>query len=84
MIRKIESAELVRYNANSSGKMSPDCVKRALSLAFDVPYSQIAKMLNEEMKKMPGTLYTAIYSAKLIGREFLKDFEKYLIDNKLI
>ena len=51
MIRKIQSAELVRYNANSSGKMSPDCVKRALSLAFDVPYSQIAKMLNEEMKK---------------------------------
>ena len=39
---------------------------------------------NEEMKKMPGTLYTAIYSAKLIGKEFLVDFEKYLIENELI
>lgn len=51
MIRKIESADLVRYNANSSGKRSPDCVKRALSFAFDIPYSQIAKMLNDEMKR---------------------------------
>lgn len=47
----VQSAELVRYNANVSGKMSPDCVKRALSLAFDVPYSQMTKLLNQEMKE---------------------------------
>ena len=39
---------------------------------------------NEEMKKMPGTLYTTAYSGKLIGKELLKDFEKYLIENELI
>lgn len=42
------------------------------------------KNFNEEMKKMPGTLYTAIYAGKLIGREFLEDFEIYLIENELI
>lgn len=31
-----------------------------------------------------GNLYTSIYPSKKIGREFLKDFEKYLIDNELI
>ena len=39
---------------------------------------------NKELIGMPGTLYTEIYSSKKIGREYLKDFEKYLIDNKLI
>lgn len=46
----VQSADLVRYNANVSGKLSPDCVKRAISLAFDIPYSQLGKMLNDEMK----------------------------------
>ena len=39
---------------------------------------------NEEMHKMPGTLYTSIYPAKTIARECIKDFEKYLIENELI
>jgi hypothetical protein len=42
------------------------------------------KDYNEEMKKMSGTLYTSIYAGKLIGRELLKDFEKYLIENELL
>ena len=29
-------------------------------------------------------IHTSIYPSKKIGREFLKDFEKYLIDNELI
>lgn len=43
-----------------------------------------AKDFNEEMHNMVGTLYTKIYPLKKIGREFIKDFEKYLIDNELI
>lgn len=39
---------------------------------------------NQELQKMPNTLYTAIYTSKMIGREYLPDFEKYLIDNELI
>ena len=38
----------------------------------------------EETKKMVIPFYLSIYPSKLIGREYLKDFEKYLIDNKLI
>ena len=39
---------------------------------------------NEAVKEMLGTLYTAAYTSKKIGREYLKEFEKYLIDNGLI
>lgn len=42
------------------------------------------KDYNKEMHEMVYTLYTGIYPLKKIGREFLKDFEKYLIDNQLI
>ena len=42
------------------------------------------KDYNEVMHDMDGTLYSQIYPSKKIGREFLKDFEKYLIENKLI
>lgn len=38
----------------------------------------------EETKKIVMPFYISIYPSKLIGREYLKDFEKYLIDNKLI
>lgn len=33
---------------------------------------------------MTDTLYTSIYPAKTIAREYLKDFEKYLIEKELI
>ena len=38
------------------------------------------KDYNEIIHNMEGTLYTQLYPSKLIAREFLKDFEKYLID----
>ena len=38
------------------------------------------KDYNEIVHNMEGTLYTQLYPSKLIAREFLKDFEKYLID----
>ena len=41
----IKSAEFVRYNANDRGNNAPDCVKRAISMAFSIPYSQVSKDL---------------------------------------
>lgn len=49
--KNVMSAELIRYNANSSGRSTGDCVKRALSLAFDIPYTEIAKELLSVMKE---------------------------------
>lgn len=48
----ITSAQLIRYNANSSGRSTGDCVKRALSLAFNVPYTEMAKELIAKMKEL--------------------------------
>lgn len=45
---KITSATLNKYNANSRGNNAPDCVKRAISIAFDLPYNEISKMLLEK------------------------------------
>ncbi len=48
---KVYSAQLERYNANSRGKSVSDCVNRAISLAFDTPYSEVNKLLNQKMKE---------------------------------
>lgn len=42
------------------------------------------KDYNEEMRKMVGTVYTQLYPTKIIAKEFVNDFERYLIDKKLI
>lgn len=49
---QITSAEFERYNANNRGNNSPDCVKRAISLAFDTPYAEVSKLLNNKMKEL--------------------------------
>lgn len=49
MKKQILSAELERYNANSRGNRSGDCVKRAISLAFDLSYNDISKLLINKM-----------------------------------
>lgn len=48
----IKAADFQRYNANSSGNHTGDCVKRALSLALDISYNDISKMLNNKMKEL--------------------------------
>lgn len=42
------------------------------------------KDFNKEIHAFIGTLYTQIYPVKTIAREYLNEFEKYLIDNGLI
>lgn len=38
-------AELVYYNRNPDGDRENDCVTRAISLACDIPYADVRKML---------------------------------------
>lgn len=45
----ITAAMYKKYNANTSGKASPDCVKRAISFAFNIPYNDVGKELNKIM-----------------------------------
>lgn len=47
----IEAATLKYYNANNRGNRTRDCVKRALSLALDISYTDISKLLNAEMHR---------------------------------
>lgn len=39
---------------------------------------------NKEFLDMNGTFYMQLYPSKKIGREYIKDFEKYLIENKIL
>ena len=51
MKRYILSSEYVKYNANARGNNSEDCVKRSLSLAFDMDYNEVSKELLAISKK---------------------------------
>lgn len=51
MKRYVRSAEYKYYNANSRGKNVGDCVKRSISLAFDIPYTKVTKDLNRILKE---------------------------------
>ena len=59
----ITAAELVKYNANSAGNRVGDCVKRACSIAFNMPYSQVNKEMAAIIKKSgyPNLTYANPY-----------------------
>ena len=59
--QSILSAEFIRYNANAAGRSTGDCVKRALSLAFDVPYNEMAKELIAKMKELHQSQWNIKY-----------------------
>lgn len=78
MNQVIYSADYIRYNANSRGKNVDDCVKRALSLAFNTSYQNISKQLNTLCKELG--LSTDEYSrvsifTKLVERYGCKPFQ---------
>lgn len=60
-MKRVESSELVRYNANVRGKNVGDCVKRAISLAFDLPYNEVSKFLVESMRSKNASAWNYIY-----------------------
>lgn len=51
MKRAINTATYKEYNANNRGNYSTDCVKRAISMAFDLDYNKVSKLLLTEAKK---------------------------------
>lgn len=63
LTNNIQAAELRRYNANTRGTSTGDCVKRSMSLAFDLPYGEITKLLNAQMHKVRANAWnvTAVF-----------------------
>ena len=61
MKKYIESADYIYYNANSRGKDTRDCVKRALSMAFDVSYDEISKELLSTARRLQKSQWN-VYS----------------------
>lgn len=59
MKRYIQTAEYKRYNANNRGTHTGDCVKRALSMAFDMSYVAVGKELNAIMKEKRASAWNA-------------------------
>lgn len=54
---RLESATLVKYNANTRGTNTGDCTARAISLAFNMDYSKARKALNDSAKEHRGWNY---------------------------
>lgn len=74
--------EFIYYNANDRGKYVGDCVKRALSLAFDIPYNEVQKELNKIAKEVNSNSYFQYkYNHMPIFKRFVetrgKEFEEY-------
>lgn len=63
------------YNANARGKSVGDCVKRSISMAFDIPYKQVEKELNEVRKSM--SRYTDDYTAYTYDDVYTKVIKKH-------
>jgi len=57
MKRYIQTAEYKRYNANNRGTDTGDCVKRALSMAFDMDYVAVGRELNAIMKEQRASAW---------------------------
>ena len=70
-MRSISSADLVRYNANTRGTRTGDCSVRSISLAFNMDYRKVKKILNDCMRESRGRAYN---SAKNISYALLNAF----------
>lgn len=73
-MKNVNSASLVRYNANNRGISTGDCVKRAISYAFNKSYNDVSKLLVAEEKKYPYLTWknTIVFSeviSQLYGSE---------------
>lgn len=48
----ISGATYKQYNANNRGNNAPDCVKRAISMAFNIGYNEVSKLLLTKAKEL--------------------------------
>jgi len=51
MKKTVISSNFIKYNANSRGTNTTDCVCRAISTAYAMKYNDVLKLLNEAQKK---------------------------------
>lgn len=49
-LQDVEGATYKNYNANNRGTNAPDCVKRAISMAFNMDYNAVSKLLIAKAK----------------------------------
>lgn len=66
------SDNFVRYNANPRGKYVGDCVKRAMSLAFNKPYRQVEKDLNRVRRECNLTSFS--YCSPFVFERLIKEY----------
>lgn len=84
LVRTVSTDILVNNSIEGSTNLCTHFCESYLMnfLKEDECYS--VKDYNKEIHNFIGTLYSQIYTSKVIAREYLKDFEKYLIENELI
>ena len=83
---QIDSADLVRYNANNRGTRTGDCTARAISLAFNIDYSKARKALNDSAKEHRYWEYNSQGNCEKVIRELgggdiIKTQTKIKVDN---
>lgn len=66
------SDNFVRYNANPRGKYVGDCVKRAMSLAFNKPYLQVERDLNRVRRECNLTGFS--YCSPFVFEKLIKEY----------
>ena len=66
------SGNFVRYNANARGKYVGDCVKRAVSLAFNKPYRQVERDLNRVRRECNLTGFS--YCSPFVFERLIKEY----------
>lgn len=66
------SDNFVRYNANPRGKYVGDCVKRAMSLAFNKPYRQVERDLNRVRRECNLTAFS--YCSPFVFERLIKEY----------
>ena len=76
MKKYVKSAEYKYYNANSRGNNVGDCVKRSISLAFDIPYTQVTKDINRVLKEYQQEThrYYAQWNQTPVWKRLVKEY----------
>lgn len=76
MKKYVKSAEYKYYNANSRGSNVGDCVKRSISLAFDIPYAQVTKDINRVLKdyKDETHRWDAAWNQTSVWKRLVKEY----------
>jgi len=81
-----------QYNANPSDKRTTDCTRRALSLAYNIPYNDVKKELNGIRDELGKSAYNyAVVTDEYISRKGSEELEigskvsvKDFCDNHLV